>query len=1278
MISITTSLSVSTLGRFEIRRNGEQLAGGNWSRRKVVELFKLLLSAEQHRLHREQVQEILWPNSLAEQAANSFGKTLYLLRRALEPDLAAGKGSSSIYVLLDHDTLLLVPESMQIDADIFEASAKQLQSRVRSSGSSETNARLLADFDSVLALYQGDYLPEELYEDWTQRRRDRMRRIHSWLLEHAAELALASGKGLRASEYLLELLEKNSADEQTHRQLMLVYARMGRRSDALNQYLLLRRALKEDLHTAPLPETNELFRRIQMGQIPVDLRETWLDDRPAIPAPTPDAITPVGAAAAADEGRGPLWPPTASSDTTSVAAGSDTTPVAAVSEAHEADVYPHGGRPQGPPPLVTASPAPTEVEGERQLDPERILNAELVGREEEFGRMQQAFQQARHGQCKVIFASGEPGIGKSRLARDFTEWSEQTQQATVLWGYCYEMSGSLPYQPIVDAISTHVRTCSPGKLRAILGNSAADLAKIAPEVSYKLPNLPQPEPLGAEADRRNLYSAVARYFNALAAEGPFILILDDLQWADAATLHLLNFLTLQSQERAQHDSTAGQGKGHGLPLYMLLYRPDAVHEAHPLRALIATLSRTGTGEELRLQRLAEEEVHQLLVNMAGHPVGPVFAGEVFRQTEGNPFFIGEAIRSLVLEGKIKWIGDRWQSTVKISELEIPPSVRMLIERRLVHLSPDCRATLTAAAVMGRQFSSALLCQARNLSEEVIAEHIDTAIQLQIVASLSDFSDDRKGDSSTDGQEADLTFTHDKIREVLYQWLNPLRRRSLHRQVAQAIESRHAAHLQPYFSTLAYHYTMAEDVTRAVDYLLQASYQAVGVYAFADAAEYMKTALELLIGDGERVRRAGLLHQLANIYLYLGRTDDAIQAGLTSSALWRDLGDPARQAAAYLDVAFFCHWQGRELEALKYISLALECLANRPEETTLLAKAYTQWGLAATVMGDVPQALKMLRRADELHAMSGDSASESEASASTFTAVERREHDAFIAVVSLWSKAWCAYLAETPKQMLTYAMQGAQACRSFNKPDWEPMMTYSAAWAYMLLGQIPLGEQTARDALEKAQQHGVFGAAGWANLVLDFLAIQAGRWHDAQQMGAKASEIATMIHDADLEARVLWSRSVCAGWQGNWEQAITDAQQSLEVAKQEGETSMVYPYLLVQLAKAYLYANKPKQAQTYLDEGMQLAAQRDYRQLTGIGQRLQGRIWQALGRFEEAQPFFEQSLAALLAIDDAVEHARTQEAYGLFYLERNLEGDTERGEELIQQARETFKRLGVNG
>src|SRR5205085_12312602 len=226
----------------------------------------------------------------------------------------------------------------------------------------------------------------------------------------------------------------------------------------------------------------------------------------------------------------------------------------------------------------------------------------------------------------------------TRLAREFTDWGEETHQATVLWGYCYEMSDLLPYQPIADAINAHVRTCSPEKLRNILGNSAVDLAKIAPEVRFKLPDLPPPEPLGPEAERRNLYSAVARYFNALAVEAPLTIILDDLQWADAATLHLLSFLTLQSGTNPFDNASPSNNAG-GVPLYLMLYRADEVYETHPLRGLIASLARGGIGEEVRLQRLSEEQVEQLLVNIAGQPVQPVFVSEIYQQTEGNPFFI---------------------------------------------------------------------------------------------------------------------------------------------------------------------------------------------------------------------------------------------------------------------------------------------------------------------------------------------------------------------------------------------------------------------------------------------------------------------------------------------------------------------------------------------------------------------------------------------------------------------------------------------------------------
>ena len=689
----------------------------------------------------------------------------------------------------------------------------------------------------------------------------------------------------------------------------------------------------------------------------------------------------------------------------------------------------------------------------------------------------------------------------------------------------------------------------------------------------------------------------------MAVERPFTLVLDDLQWADAATLHLLNYLTVQGGV-SPFESVSGTNKNNTQPFYVLLYRAGEVHEAHPLRGLIAALQRNGVGEELHLQRLTEEQVQQLLINMARQPVTPVFAGEIYRHTEGNPFFIGEAIRSLIIEGKIVWRGERWQSTVKATELEIPQSVRLLIERRLVNLLPDCRATLTLAAVLGRQFISALLGKARNLSEEVIAEHIDNAIQIQILCSLISANPIGSDAIAYYGQDIDLAFTHDKIREVMYQWLNPLRRRTLHRQVAQAIEAYYAAHLQPYYSQLGYHYQMTENFTKAVDYLLKAADHARSVYAFVDAGNYVKTALDLLIGDEERPRRAALLGQLANIYLYTGQLDSAMKAGLAACALWRDLGDDVKEAETYLDLSFICHWQGRELESIKYIQSALESIATHPDQTAIYAKAYAEWGLAATVMGAAPEALEKLQRADELHEQVGG-------------------NDPFISVVTLWSRSWCAFLTESPQHMLTFALKGVEFCRTSNKPDWEPMMNYSAAWAYMLLGQIPQGQEAAHAALKNAQLHGVVGAQGWANLVLAFLAVQEGRWDDAQQIGDKAYAIGSMLHDADLQARVLWCRSVCAGWQSNWDQAISAILEALQLAKIEGEISMVYPYLLVQAAKSYLYAGKAEDAQVYLEQAMQLALDRQYRQLPAIGERLQGRIWHAQGRFDKAQPCFER-------------------------------------------------------
>ncbi len=1178
MIGAPTLLTVTTLGRFALQRDEGQLNGGIWKRRKVCDLFKLLISAEQHRLHREQVQELLWPSSASEQAASSFGKTLYLLRRALEPELATGKGGSSTYVLLERDTVMLLPNSMAIDADHFEQETRTLQARQRncSGGEQET---LYDECERVLALYGGEYLPEDLYEDWTQRRRDRLSRCYSWLLENAAQLAIANGMGQRACNHLQALLEHDPLDEQTHRQLMLTYARLGRRGDALNQFQQLRNILRTELRAQPLAETVATYRAIQNGQIAADMAPPLLISI-KIPSTTESPSSP------------------------------------------RDDVV---------------QPQVNALEPNFQADFERIWKTTLVGRTEEMQQLQKALLTPAE-RPHVIFLSGEPGIGKTRLASEFARWASAEQRARVLRGSCYELSGTLPYQPIIETLDAYVRMSSPEQLRRVLTQEVADLAKIVPSIRARYPDLAPSVPQGPEAERRDLYNAVAQCFTTLAQEYPLVIVLDDLQWADIATIELLSYLVARPDQ-----SIPGPQ-----PLYVLLYRADEVHEQHPLRGLIATLSRLNGMEELRLLRLDESEVCQLVESIAGHPVGKAFTSEIYKHTEGNPFFIGETLIALVQEGKVKKINGQWQMTVDIHELALPQSARLLIERRLTHFPPASRRIFNIAAVMGRQFSSMLICQASNMSEEEIAHHVDNAIYAQIFTPL-------------EGQNnCDLAFTHDKIREVLYQHLNPLRRRSLHRQTAQAIEKVYVNRLQPYYSTLAYHYQAAEDYARAVEYYLQAAHNASNVYAFFDAANCIERALDLLIGADDRPLRAELLRQLAaDVYIYIGRPDKSVEAGLAACTLWRELGDMAKEAESWLDASFALHWQGRETEAITYIQRALDCLRDMPQELRLCARANVQWGMGAVHLGETAVAREKLLRTDELLTQTG-------------------RDDPFIGVVYLWSRSWYEFLSGTPAAMFDYAMRGAELCRTTQRFGWEPMLTTSAAWAAIFMGRIDEGVQIAQESLAKSIRHNTIGAQGWSYLVLAFAASQQGNWQETHHYSEQAMDIAQMLHDVDMQARVLLVRSISASCQQDWNKAILHIETALQVSRQNGEASMIYPYLLLQAATAHLYARQLEKAQWHLDQSMQLASDRGYLRLPAIAQRVQGQILLDQRRFEHAQPYFEQSLQALIDLGDVLEQAHTEEAFGEFFQARNRPGDSKRGTELFNSARSIFVRLGIKG
>jgi tetratricopeptide (TPR) repeat protein len=170
------------------------------------------------------------------------------------------------------------------------------------------------------------------------------------------------------------------------------------------------------------------------------------------------------------------------------------------------------------------------------------------------------------------------------------------------------------------------------------------------------------------------------------------------------------------------------------------------------------------------------------------------------------------------------------------------------------------------------------------------------------------------------------------------------------------------------------------------------------------------------------------------------------------------------------------------------------------------------------------------------------------------------------------------------------------------------------------------------------------------------------------------EIAHMLSDLDLQARVFWSRSICSWYQHDWDHAISTICEAIAILQQEGAASMVYPYLQVQAAVAYLSAGHPERAQQYLDEAWHVARERGYQQLIVFCKQVQARIWQGQSRFDEAEQLFSQALAEARQRHDILQYHMTLAAYGRFYLARNRNGDPAHGQALIDRALTFFKSI----
>ncbi|HEY5623134.1 MAG TPA: AAA family ATPase [Gammaproteobacteria bacterium] len=417
----------------------------------------------------------------------------------------------------------------------------------------------------------------------------------------------------------------------------------------------------------------------------------------------------------------------------------------------------------------------------------------FVGREPESNRLDETWRLVCGGLPHFALISGEPGIGKTRLAQELAR-RVRAEGHGVAAARAYEAAGRLPWGPVVDllrsdAISSQLGTLDPAWRE--------ELARLLPELVEERHTSASTQS-GDPAQRHRLFDAVVRAFTARGR--PLLLIIDDLQWCDAETIELIGFLV-----RSARDAPT---------LVVGTARREEIGEDHPVTRLVQALERDAAVTRIALERLDEATTARLAARLhAENSIDAALAARLWSETEGIPLFVIEALRAGISS-------DTPQSL-------LTPTMRAVLRARLDQLGDDARTVAETAAVIGRPFSSELVAATSGIDENELADRIDELWRRRIVRDL--------------GLRYD--FSHDKLREVALETVSPARRRRLHRAIAEALATGvDGAAASP---QVAAHYDQAGMVEPAIRAYREAGARAVAVSALDEAITMFRRALALL-------------------------------------------------------------------------------------------------------------------------------------------------------------------------------------------------------------------------------------------------------------------------------------------------------------------------------------------------------------------------------------------------------------------------------------------------
>ena len=561
---------------------------------------------------------------------------------------------------------------------------------------------------------------------------------------------------------------------------------------------------------------------------------------------------------------------------------------------------------------------------------ERMARGRLVAREHEMAEATALWRRAMTGDAQALLISGEPGIGKTRFARELEALAE-VSQARVFVGECYPEGGA-PYAPIAPIIQVALPPLRPSPAADALPDYVlADLIALVPGLRARFSNIAPNPPLDPQAEQHRLFESVVALLTPLARQTPILLFIDDVHWADTGTLFLLRYLARRAPRLR-------------LKLMIVLtYREVELDEARALNDVLADFTRERLATRLKLARLSREQTRQLIAAMFDETIADAIEETVHRETEGNPFFVEEVCKSLIDDQQLYCAEGQWCCAPNLAELHIPQSVRVTIQARIGKLPAPAQETLRLAAVIGREFDFQTLRAASDQDEDTLIAALESAERAQLISEAG------RGRGET------FAFAHALIPSTLREGVSGLRRHRLHRRVAAAIEA-----LRPEaYHLLAFHYDEAGDEARAADYYARAGQQSAAVYANEDAVRYYSEALHPVTAPTPA--RFDWLTARAGVYALVGKREAQRADVEAMLALAETLNDDARRCEALLAQAEY-QQQDVDLDAFWSATDRALALARRLNDPVREGRALRYLGQVYSHRGSFNQGRSALEQA----------------------------------------------------------------------------------------------------------------------------------------------------------------------------------------------------------------------------------------------------------------------------------------------------------------------------